>query len=85
MTFVPSLDELQRRFAEAVTDTAARARLARELFPNARRGRPRRDRRRRAQTTRSVRGEPYSAVATLNVALVAVVVPVVAGSSATIR
>ncbi len=37
MTYVPSLDELQRRFAEAVTDTAARARLARELFPTAER------------------------------------------------
>ena len=37
MTRVSSVEELQRRFAEAVTDTAARARWAREVFPNAER------------------------------------------------
>ena len=37
MTHVPSPDDLQRRFAEAVTDSGARARLARELFPTAER------------------------------------------------
>ncbi len=34
MTYVPSLDELEKRFAAAITDPAARAALARELFPD---------------------------------------------------